>query len=56
MNDLPRWITVEQAAKHLNMPKSTLYKKIREKKIKVSPVGKPYRIDRYWLDGINKAI
>lgn len=43
---LPLFLTPDEAAKVLNIPKRTIYAKIREGKLPISPHGKPYRIDR----------
>ena len=43
---LPLFLTAEQAAEVLNIPVRTIYEKIRQGKLPISPHGKPYRIDR----------
>jgi len=43
---LPLFLTPEQAGEVLNIPVRTVYEKIRQGKLPISPHGKPYRIDR----------
>ncbi|NMA55809.1 MAG: helix-turn-helix domain-containing protein [Firmicutes bacterium] len=43
---LPLFLTAEQTASVLNVPISTVYEKIRQGKLPISPHGKPYRVDR----------
>lgn len=43
---LPLFLTPEQAAEVLNIPVRTIYEKIRQGKLPISPHGKPYRVDR----------
>ena len=43
---LPLFLTPEQAGEVLNIPVRTVYEKIRQKRLPISPHGKPYRIDR----------
>lgn len=43
---LPLFLTPEQASEVLNIPVRTVYEKIRQGKLPISPHGKPYRIDR----------
>lgn len=43
---LPLFLTPEQTAEVLNIPLRTVYEKIRQGKLPVSPHGKPYRIER----------
>ena len=43
---LPLFLTAEQTASVLNVPLSTVYEKIRQGKLPISPHGKPYRVDR----------
>lgn len=43
---LPLFLTPEQTAEVLNIPVRTVYEKIRQGKLPISPHGKPYRIDR----------
>ena len=43
---LPLFLTAEQAGEVLNIPVRTVYEKIRQGKLPISPHGKPYRIDR----------
>ncbi len=43
---LPLFLTAEQAAEVLNIPIRTVYEKIRQGKLPISPHGKPYRVDR----------
>lgn len=43
---LPLFLTPEQAGEVLNIPVRTVYEKIRQKRLPISPHGKPYRVDR----------
>jgi|GEM_PF-3243526 len=43
---LPLFLTPEQTSEVLNIPVRTIYEKIRQGKLPISPHGKPYRIDR----------
>ncbi len=43
---LPLFLTAEEAAEVLNIPVRTVYEKIRQGKLPISPHGKPYRVDR----------
>ena len=43
---LPLFLTPEQTPEVLNIPVRTIYEKIRQGKLPISPHGKPYRIDR----------
>lgn len=42
----PLFLTPEQTSEVLNIPVRTIYEKIRQGKLPISPHGKPYRIDR----------
>ena len=44
--NLPLFLTSEQVAELLGIPLRTVYEKIRQGKLPISPHGKPYRIDR----------
>lgn len=44
--NLPLFLTPEQAGEVLNIPVRTVYEKIRQGKLPISPHGKPYRVDR----------
>ena len=44
--NLPLFLTAEQVAELLGIPLRTVYEKIRQGKLPISPHGKPYRIDR----------
>lgn len=46
----PRWMTVEQTAEYLQIKPSTVYTKVRQGKLKISPLGTPIRIDRLAID------
>jgi excisionase family DNA binding protein len=43
---LPLFLTPEQTSEVLNIPVRTVYEKIRQGKLPISPHGKPYRVDR----------
>ena len=43
---LPLFLTPEQTSEVLNIPVRTIYEKIRQGKLPISPHGKPYRVDR----------
>ena len=43
---LPLFLTAEQTAELLDLPLRTIYEKIRQGKLPISPHGKPYRVDR----------
>jgi len=43
---LPLFLTAEQTADVLGIPLRTVYEKIRQGKLPISPHGKPYRVDR----------
>lgn len=43
---LPLFLTADQAAELLRIPVRTVYEKIRQGKLPISPHGKPYRVDR----------
>lgn len=42
----PLWLTPEEASEVLGIPLRTVYEKIRQGKLPISPHGKPYRVDR----------
>ena len=44
--NLPLFLTPEQTAEVLNIQLRTVYEKIRQGKLPISPHGKPYRVDR----------
>ena len=44
--NLPLFLTAEQVAELLDLPLRTIYEKIRQGKLPISPHGKPYRVDR----------
>lgn len=44
--NLPLFLTAEQAGELLRIPVRTVYEKIRQGKLPISPHGMPYRIDR----------
>lgn len=43
---LPLFLTADQAAELLRIPVRTVYEKIRQGKLPISPHGEPYRVDR----------
>lgn len=43
---LPLFLTAEETSSVLGIPVSTVYEKIRQGKLPISPHGKPYRVDR----------
>lgn len=43
---LPLFLTAEETSAVLGIPISTVYEKIRQGKLPISPHGKPYRVDR----------
>lgn len=43
---LPLFLTAEETSAILNIPIRTVYEKIRQGKLPISPHGKPYRVDR----------
>lgn len=45
-----RFCSAEEASKLFNLPISTIYRKIREKKLPIAPHGKPYRIDLWAVE------
>ncbi len=47
--DLPLFLTPEEASELRGIPVRTVYEKIRQGKLPISPHGKPYRIDRDML-------
>jgi len=53
---LPLFLTPEQAGGVLNIPVRTIYEKIRQGKLPISPHGKPYRIDRDGLFRLARGI
>lgn len=52
---LPLFLTAEQAARLLGIPVRTVYEKIRQKKMPISPHGRPYRVDRDALFQMTKG-
>ena len=45
-----RFITAQEAARLMNLPLSTVYRKIRQKKLPVAPHGRPYRVDMWEVE------
>ena len=43
---LPLFLTPDEASAVLNIPVRTVYEKIRQGRLPISPHGKPYRVDR----------
>lgn len=50
------WLDLDELAKHLKTPKSTLYKLIRAGVIPGHKVGRSYRFDRDEVDASIKAV
>jgi len=54
-NAMTNWLTLEEAAKHLKMGKSTLYDLARKRSVPAHKMGREWRFDAAELDEWLKA-
>jgi excisionase family DNA binding protein len=54
-NSMATWLTLEEAAKHLKIGKSSLYQLAREGGIPAHKYGRVWRFDQEELDGWMKS-